>query len=311
MIAALLVDLDGTLIDFDPERFMSSYFNALGAFLELENPKPFFASLLDSIEKMIADQRDISNEEKFWSYFYPHVDYFDKDYLLAKLEEFYQTKFDEVKKHIIARPTMKKALDLARKKGLTTILSTNAIFPLTAIIKRLVWGGYDPQQFSYISDYQKAHFAKPNPRFFLEIADKQKLKIEECLVVGNDESEDLSASLVGFKTFLVNDSLIKRADGYPPTYTGTQKDFYNFIKNLPKPLNGQNNVEITTPYITLGQFLKLSNLISSGAEAKSFLQFTKVWINGVLDDRRGRKLYDGDEIKIKAISYKIYAHQQN
>lgn len=57
-------------------------------------------------------------------------------------------------------------------------------------------------------------------------------------------------------------------------------------------------VKITTPYITLGQLLKLSNIISNGGEAKFFLATNEVYVNDELDCRRGRKLYPGDKIAI-------------
>jgi ribosome-associated protein len=58
-------------------------------------------------------------------------------------------------------------------------------------------------------------------------------------------------------------------------------------------------VTISTEYITLGQFLKLSECISTGGEAKPFLQEYTVLINGEQDQRRGRKLYNKDQIDIQ------------
>ncbi|MBQ0036316.1 MAG: S4 domain-containing protein YaaA [Firmicutes bacterium] len=64
-------------------------------------------------------------------------------------------------------------------------------------------------------------------------------------------------------------------------------------------------VEIRDEYITLGQFLKIVDLISSGGEAKSFLSTKNVIINNNLDNRRGRKLYKGDQIEIDHQIYEI------
>ena len=57
-------------------------------------------------------------------------------------------------------------------------------------------------------------------------------------------------------------------------------------------------IKISTPYITLGQFLKFADLISSGGETKFFLTENDVLINNEVDVRRGRKLYPGDEIVV-------------
>ena len=49
-------------------------------------------------------------------------------------------------------------------------------------------------------------------------------------------------------------------------------------------------IAITTDYITLGQFLKLSDCISTGGQAKFFVVENKIEVNGQAENRRGRKL---------------------
>ncbi|MGN0367174.1 MAG: RNA-binding S4 domain-containing protein [Wujia sp.] len=49
-------------------------------------------------------------------------------------------------------------------------------------------------------------------------------------------------------------------------------------------------------YIKLGQALKATGLVESGLEAKEMIQQGLVIVNGEIDERRGRKLYDGDEV---------------
>jgi len=60
-----------------------------------------------------------------------------------------------------------------------------------------------------------------------------------------------------------------------------------------------SEVSITTEYIALGQFLKLAEVIDTGGMAKAFLAEVPIQINGELDNRRGRKLYPGDEVAIE------------
>ncbi len=66
-------------------------------------------------------------------------------------------------------------------------------------------------------------------------------------------------------------------------------------------------VKINTEYITLGQLLKMLDLISSGGEAKFFLATTTVLINDIQDQRRGKKIYPKDRVEILGITYKIDA----
>ncbi|ART74562.1 hypothetical protein B4U37_00015 [Sutcliffiella horikoshii] len=58
-------------------------------------------------------------------------------------------------------------------------------------------------------------------------------------------------------------------------------------------------IQISTEMITLGQFLKLADVIQSGGMAKWFLSEYEVKVNGELEDRRGRKLKVQDVIEIE------------
>jgi ribosome-associated protein len=56
-------------------------------------------------------------------------------------------------------------------------------------------------------------------------------------------------------------------------------------------------VQISTEMIRLGQLLKLAGVIDSSGEAKAFLAEHAVEVNGVAEDRRGRQLHPGDEVR--------------
>ena len=64
-------------------------------------------------------------------------------------------------------------------------------------------------------------------------------------------------------------------------------------------------VKISTEFITLGQFLKFVGIIDSGFLAKIFLSEHEVYVNGVLDNRRGKKLYPNDHVLIEKEEYII------
>jgi ribosome-associated protein len=49
--------------------------------------------------------------------------------------------------------------------------------------------------------------------------------------------------------------------------------------------------------ITLGQFVKLAGLVSTGAEAKHVVAAGSFSVNGEIETRRGRKLSGGDIVK--------------
>lgn len=57
-------------------------------------------------------------------------------------------------------------------------------------------------------------------------------------------------------------------------------------------------IHITTAHITLGQLLKSGGVIGTGGEAKWYLMEHDVFINGEQENRRGKKLYDGDTVEL-------------
>ncbi len=63
--------------------------------------------------------------------------------------------------------------------------------------------------------------------------------------------------------------------------------------------------EIHTEYIKLDQFLKLAGVIKTGGEAKLFIVSNDVQVNGVSEDRRGRKLYPGDVVTVNGRKFSV------
>lgn len=60
----------------------------------------------------------------------------------------------------------------------------------------------------------------------------------------------------------------------------------------------QQNIYINSSYITLGQLLKLKNIVQSGGQVKDYLSQNHIKVNNILENRRGRKLQSGDVISI-------------
>ena len=58
-------------------------------------------------------------------------------------------------------------------------------------------------------------------------------------------------------------------------------------------------------YITLQSLLKLTAIISTGGMVKGFLEDNVVLVNGERENRRGRKLYSGDEIRVPSAVFLI------
>jgi len=55
---------------------------------------------------------------------------------------------------------------------------------------------------------------------------------------------------------------------------------------------------IDTEQVTLGQFLQLVGVVDTGGMSKWYLQENIVYVNGEPEQRRGKKLVDGDVVLV-------------
>lgn len=64
-------------------------------------------------------------------------------------------------------------------------------------------------------------------------------------------------------------------------------------------------IKIRDEFIKLGQALKLAGVVEDGVEAKYAIQDGIVQVNGEVDQRRGRKVYEGDVITFEDQEIKV------
>ncbi|WP_439117257.1 RNA-binding S4 domain-containing protein [Nocardioides oceani] len=65
------------------------------------------------------------------------------------------------------------------------------------------------------------------------------------------------------------------------------------------------DVAIRDEMIRLGQFLKLANLVETGAEAKPVIAEGLVQVNGEVETRRGRQLRVGDVVELRGQAARV------
>ena len=64
-------------------------------------------------------------------------------------------------------------------------------------------------------------------------------------------------------------------------------------------------IKLKDEFIKLGKALKATGLVETGAEAKDVIQDGLVKVNGEVDTRRGKKLYNGDVVEFDGEEIKI------
>jgi len=66
-----------------------------------------------------------------------------------------------------------------------------------------------------------------------------------------------------------------------------------------------NVIYLRDEFIKLGQALKAAGVVDSGVEAKEVILEGLILVNGEVDTRRGRKLYEGDVVSFENKKIKI------
>ena len=64
-------------------------------------------------------------------------------------------------------------------------------------------------------------------------------------------------------------------------------------------------LKLRDEFIKLGPAMKAAGIVSSGIDAKMLIQDGQVTVNGEVETRRGKKLYDGDVFEFEGEEFKV------
>ncbi|MCD7755379.1 MAG: HAD family hydrolase [Firmicutes bacterium] len=205
----ILFDLDGTLLPMDLETFTRGYFGLLAKKLAPRGyePSELVSAVLAGTEAMVKNDGSCTNEDAFWRVFAgrlgEHV-YADK----PAFEEFYRVEFQQARAFCGCNPEAAQTVRALQARGYSVALATNPIFPATATHSRIRWAGLAPEDFEWITTYENIGFCKPNPAYYTQVLRHLGAAPEDCLMVGNDVTEDGAAEQAGIRVFLLTDCLI-------------------------------------------------------------------------------------------------------
>ena len=128
------------------------------------------------------------------------------------IDSFYSQEFGQVQSVCGFSEAAKEVVLLAKKIASKVVLATNPIFPAVATENRMRWAGLVPEDFTLYTTYENSCNCKPNPQYYIDIAEKIGCKPQECLMIGNDVAEDMVAATVGMRVFLLTDCLINKKE---------------------------------------------------------------------------------------------------
>lgn len=204
----ILFDLDGTLVPYFQEDFINAY---IGTLVKLLTPMGYdsekiVAALWKGTGAMLTHDGQRTNRQVFWESFAADLGYGALG-LESILDGYYSNEFNAVSatlKETVDRGGLIHAL---REKGYALVLATNPVFPAVAVASRLRWIGLEPEDFDYVTTYENSRFSKPDPAYYQEILTKLGRQGDQCLMVGNNPSDDGGAEKAGIPTWLVTDYL--------------------------------------------------------------------------------------------------------
>lgn len=233
-IKAILFDLDGTLLPMDQDIFIKAYFGALAKNLAQYGYKSeeLISVIWNGTRAMIKNNGEALNEERFWNEF---EGFYGKG---ARSEEktlakFYENDFDAVSASCGFSEKSKQVIELCKSLGYRVVLATNPVFPEIATRKRARWAGLDPSDFELITHYSNSRHCKPNIEYYKDILCELGLDGNECVMVGNDVSEDMIAKELGMRVFLLENHIInKNGDDISVYPHGDYDDLIRFIGEL-------------------------------------------------------------------------------
>ncbi len=230
---AVLFDLDGTLLPMDYDSFLKGYLGLLSkevAHLGYE-AKALVGAMWQGVAAMTKNDGTKTNCDAFWQSFagvFGEKVYKD----IPAFDAFYKNEFHKARAFTTGNPLAKEALRLARKAGEKVVLATSPIFPTEAVESRLSWIGLGYSDFDFVTDYSNSGYCKPNPKYYIDIAEKIGVDPERCLMVGNNTEEDIvPAASVGMDTYLITDCLICEKE-MPECKNGSFSDFIKFIDKV-------------------------------------------------------------------------------
>lgn len=234
MITTILFDLDGTLLPMDQDVFVQSYLSRMAKKLAHYgyDPDLLIKGLWKGTGAMVKNDGTATNEDLFWCVFNGVLgkDCRQDDPLFM---DYYRNEFQQVAADCGFDARAAEAIREIKAMGYRVVLATNPLFPAIATQSRAKWAGLDINDFDLITTYENSRFCKPNPEYYRDILATLNLQPENCVMVGNDVSEDMIAEELGIRVFLLTDHIINKENKDINRYPhGSFPELMHYIREL-------------------------------------------------------------------------------
>lgn len=243
MLKAVLLDLDNTLILFDETAFYQRFMRRIMPFFDDLLPYDKFRDrLLLAIRELRCNNGQVNNSAYFLSVFCDGLA-ISATLIWERFLRFYETAYGKIAVDVCTPQGVDTMLEQLSVWGLKLVLATNPLFPEVAVRARLDWAGIDPDRFALITHMENMHYVKPRLEYYQSICQMISTDPRHCLMVGNDRTNDMVASVAGLKTFLstevgvidysaVSKGGLPPAQSYPADFSGPMSQVVDVVSCL-------------------------------------------------------------------------------
>jgi len=175
----IVFDLDGTLLDtLDDIMYAANAVMEQSGFPQHDKQaiRSFVGSGLRSLMKRALPERERTAEMV--------------GHCFGQMMEVYRANY---KNKTVPYPGIVALLDVLRGKGIPMVVFSNKADELTRKLVEAILPGY----FLAVQGMTTEELKKPNPKVAIELAEKMGLRPEECLYVGDSDTDMLTANNAG------------------------------------------------------------------------------------------------------------------
>ena len=242
MTLTVLFDLDDTLLKTNIHVFFPEYFRGLVEAL------PGQLTVPELNQHLFASQRKMSNNPDpgkrlsivFAEEFYPSIGS-TEEACRDNLEKFYSEVHPTLQHLTNQMPGAHELVSWCQAQGIRMAIATNPLFPEVATHQRIQWAGFEPEDFSFFTNFDNSHFTKPSLTYYAEVLGRLGWPKAPVIMVGDDLDNDLvPTEIMGFSTFWVTSNgyhthhpkgdlldvkaFLKKQIGKKPFYISNQPD---------------------------------------------------------------------------------------
>ncbi len=199
--AAVLFDLDGTLLDIDGEGFLDAYVEALTAAWGTADTDAFRRAVMAAAVPIFAPHPSATNGEVFRAHLAEHLG-IETHEVRRRIAEYHSRGLQALRYPARQLPEARRCIRRCLDLGLRVAVATTPIYMPEVVRLRLRWAGLEDIPWDLVTHSENMRRCKPDAGYFAEAAALLRLPPGACVMVGDDPLQDGPARQAGMTALL-------------------------------------------------------------------------------------------------------------